>query len=683
MLVLLLVLCLAGGSGTSKVILERIGDAVITQGYYSMRMRVLAVLFLFHMTTNDTRATEQNVLVMSKNLTTVDEQFPSRRVHGRTIQRLIGGHQLFNPVSPISIGTNNINNSLDELPWLSSTAANGHEKGVNVITENTEYRKTLADQVAEGKYGLIHRELFKTTPRRPGVLNYLSNFEIPEDDAGNLGGLSDEEIWLSEGHLLVLKGDALNKINKNKLEARIKNVLPEQITTTEKIDKKNAISKPSNITGIRKETNKYIVEIEKVKVKTFSTQSTTTHQTVPTTSATPVSKNPPVSNVSNEKPIRLKSLSPRTYLHKIKNSSPSTHISVNQRNVKSKPIYYEYFDARKPTIHLYDHYISTTPPQSVPIVGTYGVLYIKEQINQTSASNKKRPPPKEYLPSKNEDMWHLEPKIENLRYKPMQEFNREIETIRQTLRYFDNTIPLLDNLPTRKARPTYDFNIDLARIKTPFAPQLKSIHSIVNQPVNDNFRHTTKQNQHANGRPLYYKPAQNYNSNLRDHSLNIELTSANPLLDFTVFTTSKPIYLERPNWYSIKKIMVHDIPNPLIYNNGASGYNQKLYLPSKNSFQAGPIVTKATLASSHGYDHSYILRRPSRLRAVTNHSSQIQRSKTITHLEKDILVNYKHPLPEENSDSEILSYHGIPTKSYIKYHQPVENTNVYFTPRDS
>ncbi|XP_053678200.1 uncharacterized protein LOC128728597 [Anopheles nili] len=74
----------------------------------------------------------------------------------------------------------------------------------------SESAKTLADQVAEGKYGLIHRELFQRRPQRLGVLNYRRNEEVPLDDERNYGGLRPDEIWLAEDHLLVLKGGSIN-----------------------------------------------------------------------------------------------------------------------------------------------------------------------------------------------------------------------------------------------------------------------------------------------------------------------------------------------------------------------------------------------------------------------------------------------------------------------------------------
>uniref|UniRef100_A0A182RHP6 Uncharacterized protein n=1 Tax=Anopheles funestus TaxID=62324 RepID=A0A182RHP6_ANOFN len=77
-------------------------------------------------------------------------------------------------------------------------------------TAKSESAKTLADQVAEGKYGLIHRELFQRRPQRLGVLNYRRNEEVPLDDERNYGGLRPDEIWLAEDHLLVLKGGSIS-----------------------------------------------------------------------------------------------------------------------------------------------------------------------------------------------------------------------------------------------------------------------------------------------------------------------------------------------------------------------------------------------------------------------------------------------------------------------------------------
>ncbi|KAI8034473.1 hypothetical protein M5D96_012747 [Drosophila gunungcola] len=72
-------------------------------------------------------------------------------------------------------------------------------------------KKTLADQVRDGKYGLIEKELFRRVPKRPGVLSYARNSEVPLDNERNYGGLNEEDIWLAEDHLLVIKGGALNE----------------------------------------------------------------------------------------------------------------------------------------------------------------------------------------------------------------------------------------------------------------------------------------------------------------------------------------------------------------------------------------------------------------------------------------------------------------------------------------
>ena len=72
--------------------------------------------------------------------------------------------------------------------------------------EDDEDKKSLSQQIADGKYGLIEKEIYATTPKRPGIISYASNPEVPRDTAKNLGGLEPEEIWLAENHVLVLRG---------------------------------------------------------------------------------------------------------------------------------------------------------------------------------------------------------------------------------------------------------------------------------------------------------------------------------------------------------------------------------------------------------------------------------------------------------------------------------------------
>ncbi|KAJ4450874.1 hypothetical protein ANN_02306 [Periplaneta americana] len=72
--------------------------------------------------------------------------------------------------------------------------------------DDDEEKKTLSQQIADGKYGLIEKEIYSTTPKRPGIISYATNPEVPRDTAKNLGGLEPEEIWLAENHVLVLRG---------------------------------------------------------------------------------------------------------------------------------------------------------------------------------------------------------------------------------------------------------------------------------------------------------------------------------------------------------------------------------------------------------------------------------------------------------------------------------------------
>uniref|UniRef100_A0A1I8M8U3 Uncharacterized protein n=1 Tax=Musca domestica TaxID=7370 RepID=A0A1I8M8U3_MUSDO len=96
---------------------------------------------------------------------------------------------------------------------LRLSAGSGKENTLKSKKNKDESKKTLADQVKDGKYGLIEKELFRRPPKRPGVLSYLPNKEVPEDNERNYGGLNEEDIWLAEDHLLVIKGGSLNEDN--------------------------------------------------------------------------------------------------------------------------------------------------------------------------------------------------------------------------------------------------------------------------------------------------------------------------------------------------------------------------------------------------------------------------------------------------------------------------------------
>ncbi|XP_047003889.1 extensin-2, partial [Schistocerca americana] len=71
-----------------------------------------------------------------------------------------------------------------------------------------EDSKTLSQQIADGKYGLIQKELYGEPPARPGIVSYAANPEVPRDTARTLGGLRPSEVWLAEDHVLVLRGGA-------------------------------------------------------------------------------------------------------------------------------------------------------------------------------------------------------------------------------------------------------------------------------------------------------------------------------------------------------------------------------------------------------------------------------------------------------------------------------------------
>ncbi|XP_036345876.1 uncharacterized protein LOC118755138 [Rhagoletis pomonella] len=94
---------------------------------------------------------------------------------------------------------------------LRLSAGSGKENTVKSKKNKDESKKTLSDQVRDGKYGLIEKELFRRPPKRPGVISYLPNKETPIDNERTFGGLNEEDIWLAEDHLLVIKGGNLNE----------------------------------------------------------------------------------------------------------------------------------------------------------------------------------------------------------------------------------------------------------------------------------------------------------------------------------------------------------------------------------------------------------------------------------------------------------------------------------------
>lgn len=124
---------------------------------------------------------------------------PGRKVS----HHLIGGHLRAEPKRQ---------GDEEETLWddgiLMSAAGNGKEgKSARASgADDEDEKKTLSQQVKEGKYGLIQNEIYGDRPKRPGIISYLGNPEVPKDTVDNLGGLNEEDIWLAENHMLVLRG---------------------------------------------------------------------------------------------------------------------------------------------------------------------------------------------------------------------------------------------------------------------------------------------------------------------------------------------------------------------------------------------------------------------------------------------------------------------------------------------
>lgn len=115
-----------------------------------------------------------------------------------TISVAIEYREIARPSSPFEVANS------DDTELMQLEASGSKSKKRDKIEQ--EKVKTLSQQVADGKYGLIQKELFSKPPKRPGVLSYESNSEVPNDTINNLGGLDKNEIWLAENHLLVLRG---------------------------------------------------------------------------------------------------------------------------------------------------------------------------------------------------------------------------------------------------------------------------------------------------------------------------------------------------------------------------------------------------------------------------------------------------------------------------------------------
>lgn len=143
--------------------------------------------------------------------------------HGSSSNKVINVTILDSSNSKEINDTNDEENSLDYGLMKMSAAGEGisHNRTDESKTKDAkkdEKVKTLSDQIAEGKYGLIGTEIFSKQPKAPGIISYKTNSETPDDNEKTLGGLSKDEIWLAEDHLLVLKGGITNEKKKNENE---------------------------------------------------------------------------------------------------------------------------------------------------------------------------------------------------------------------------------------------------------------------------------------------------------------------------------------------------------------------------------------------------------------------------------------------------------------------------------
>ncbi|XP_011499373.1 PREDICTED: uncharacterized protein LOC105363396 [Ceratosolen solmsi marchali] len=155
-------------------------------------------------------------LCFSRPLSNRHNELASTESSTKTLEVLLGNPFLIKNILNITstLANQNIQNVEDpsfEDGLLLSSATNGKERKTSSrLSDGTnsedDDKKTLSQQVKEGKYGLIQNEIYSVKPKRPGIISYLSNSEVPQDTIKNLGGLDEEEIWLAENHVLVLKG---------------------------------------------------------------------------------------------------------------------------------------------------------------------------------------------------------------------------------------------------------------------------------------------------------------------------------------------------------------------------------------------------------------------------------------------------------------------------------------------
>lgn len=807
-------------------------------------MRMLLTVLILPLAASLIEATTHHVAENSSN---TSAKHASRKSHGKTIQQLIGGHAIFNRVPVRNLGNNIVKQSnysaaevlikkqnkknIDLIKQtdglLMTSAGNGKNwKEVTSSLKKEESKKSLSDQVAEGKYGLIHEELFKTKPKRPGVLSYKINSDVSKDDSRHYGGLKDEEIWLAEDYLLVIRGGFVNKNGnaikwnpiddysapsrqvKLPLNPKVPPPFPVQLTDdgpiqfignnklpsynpftnqsiflfsnkgvpyikAEDLNKKSTASwngkdnappqfngyqypppaplplsgqnhtfsnpflnlPPLPILGSMDEPNNtsidednpsqyypppytfeyknnynnpvspgplvpgiilppppnFFASLEQENNTTLSQINPIITERKPITIETPtfkieiekvnVKKIPenneivntfrpvigfPLANSTTKITRRRKPQRVKTQLHRVNTQMAGPLISLSPGNFTGTPIYFEYFDAKAPTLNPFHDFYMTT---SVPYLSTFSTEGYKYKATTENPMSKSSLNPKQHTSQTSLPVEHtgfyVEHDLENDRFKTIKEFNREIASLKQTLRLYENVLPLISREP-KSQRPIYNSQFDFE--------QSSSVQPIEKPHKANNIYQNSLSSQSIQQFQRFNKLG-HHNYSYKDYSANIGMTSANPV-GYTSFINAKPFYFAQPNWYNFENVKVHEIPNPLVYNNGASGYNNKLTLAEKSTHRTN--VAKKPVQQQR--DNPVI-----QISRVHNKNTYFYRTqqKNEAHLLKDTLVNFKHPLPVIDPDSEELRINGMRTKPIIQYQLPGEKAHVYFiTPQE-
>uniref|UniRef100_A0A182SK32 Uncharacterized protein n=1 Tax=Anopheles maculatus TaxID=74869 RepID=A0A182SK32_9DIPT len=367
---------------------------------------------------------------------------------------------------------------------------------------------------------------------------------------------------------------------------------------------------------------------------------------------------PTASTVAATTPL----LTPSTKLHKI----PQDATAQRQPAPPAHPIYAEYFDIRTSTASPVGWNEVGSSPVTPHLPRTYLPVVGKTRPEPARPVPAATPP--DYLSG-------------TYGYSPIEQFHREVQTIRQTLQIYEKANKLSKGGRTSKAHQagqsltnlslSFDGNV----YRTLFPEEVVAPQSI-----------------HGGGLPSYQQPS--YKPQYEPAPTYVYRSAANSVLSpnlqtgYYVTTTDYGRHAtsygdHQPQYYQPSALSHHSQPPPpppppppahpdlsyiapVILNNGASGYNRR---PEFDPSAPG-TTTKSYLILDHRLPGATRLR-PDRQRQQLGDIPYLYRSNTgqqqqgveqggpvrNRYLESDILVNYKHPLPVLNPDSEFLPYH--------------------------